>query len=164
MQRFYDMKVVLFKLKIFIFCSLLAVIPSMIYAESIGLPVETQPVYGEKFTVKTEFSSPIEMDKTLSAEDEFSKPRKIITTDSLTEDRNYEGSWNILKYHNVKISISHTETDQKAHDISQIKSDDDTKLNAIKSLPNSFLSSQYRDTFQSIGKIFEPEVKLGIEF
>ena len=160
------MKGILLKLKIFIFCSLLAVVPSMIYAESDGSPVETQPIYGEKFTVKTEFSSPVEaeMNKTLSAQDEFSKPRKIIMKENSSEDRNYDGSWNILKYHNVKISVSHTETDQKTRDISQIQGDDNTKLNAIKSLPNSFLTSQYRDAFQSMGKIFEPEVKLGIEF
>jgi len=31
-------------------------------------------------------------------------------------------------------------------------------------LPTIFLHSPYQDTFESIGKIFEPEVNLGIEF
>ncbi|HYA14001.1 MAG TPA: hypothetical protein VEF33_06645 [Syntrophales bacterium] len=149
---------------LFIFCLLLTVIPSMIYAEPDGSSVDTQPVYAEKFTVKTDFASTGEMNKTLLLKDEFTKTENLFTIDSDTSDKNHEGSWNILKYHNVKISLSHSETDQKQRGIQQIQGDDSTKVDAIKSLPNSFLNSQYRDTFQSIGKIFEPEVKLGIEF
>jgi len=149
---------------LFIFCLLLTVIPSMIYADSDGSSVDTQPVYAEKFKVKTDFASTSEMDKRLLLKDEFTKTENLLTIDSDTVDKNHEGSWNILRFHNVKISLSHTETEQKQRGMQQIQGDDSTKLDAIKSLPNSFLSSQYRDTFQSLGKIFEPEVKLGIEF
>jgi len=148
--------------KIFIVSMLLIAIPSISNAQSGS--AEPQSVYGERFTVKTEFASGAEMDKTLFSKDDFSKSGNIITIDSDTTDKKHEADWNILKFHNVKISISHTEADQKQRDIYQIQSDDNIKLNAIKSLPTSFLTSQYRDTFQSIGKIFEPEVKLGIEF
>ena len=148
--------------KIFIVSMLLIAIPSISNAQSGS--AEPQSVYGERFTVKTEFASGVEMDKTLFSKDDFSKSGNIITIDSDTTDKKHEADWNILKFHNVKISISHTEADQKQRDIYQIQSDDNIKLNAIKSLPTSFLTSQYRDTFQSIGKIFEPEVKLGIEF
>ena len=159
------MKRTLFReFKIFIFSLLLIVIPSIINAQSDKPLVEPQLVYGETFIVKQEFASGIETDKTLFSKDEFFKTGNIIAIDSDTVDKTRDGSWTILKFHNVKISISHTETDQKQLDISQIQGDDNTKLNAIKSLPTSFLTSQYRDTFQSIGKIFEPEVKLGIEF
>ena len=148
--------------KLFIVSMLLIAIPSISNAQSGS--AEPQSVYGERFTVKTEFASGVEMDKTLFSKDDFSKSGNIVTIDSDTTDKKHEADWNILKFHNVKISISHTEADQKQRDIYQIQSDDNTKLNAIKSLPTSFLTSQYRDTFQSIGKIFEPEVKLGIEF
>jgi hypothetical protein len=159
------MKMMLFReFKIFIFSLLLIVIPSVIYAESDGTRVEPQLVYGEKFTVKTEFASGIEADKTLFSKDEFSKTGNTLAIESDTIDKTHDVSWTILKFYNVKISISHTETEQKQRDVYQIQGDDSTKLNAIKSLPTSFLTSQYRDTFQSIGKIFEPEVKLGIEF
>lgn len=158
-------KSILFReFKIFIFSLLLIAIPSIPNAQSDKPPEEPQSVYGERFTVKKEFASGVEMDKTIFSKDEFSKSGNIITIDSDIIDKNHDGDWNILKFHNVKISISHTETDQKQRDLSQIQSDDNTKLNAVKSLPSSFLTSQYRDTFQSIGKIFEPEVKLGIEF
>jgi hypothetical protein len=140
------------------------VIPSIINAQPNKPPIESQLVYGETFIVKQEFALGIETDKTLFSKDEFFKTGNIIAIDSDTVDKTRDGSWTILKFHNVKISISHTDTDQKQIDISQIQGDDNTKLNAIKSLPTSFLTSQYRDTFQSIGKIFEPEVKLGIEF
>ncbi len=150
--------------KIFIFSLLLIVIPSLIYAQSDGTTVGPQLVYGEKFTVKTEFASGIETDKTLFSKDEFFKTGNPLAIESDTVDKARDGSWTILKFYNVKISISHAETEQKQWDVHQIQSYDSTKLNAIKSLPTSFLTSQYRDTFQSIGKIFEPEVKLGIEF
>jgi hypothetical protein len=159
------MKMILFpEFKIFIYSLLLIVVPSAIYAQSDGALVEPKLVYGEKFTVKTEFASGIELDKTLFSKDEFSKTGNTLAIESDTMDKTHDGSWTILKLHNVKISISHTETEQKQLDVHQIQGDDSTKLNAIKSLPTSFLTSQYRDTFQSIGKIFEPEVKLGIEF
>ena len=157
------MRRILFRVfKIFIVSMLLIAIPSISNAQSDS--TEPQSVYGERFTVKTEFESGVEMDKTLFSKDEFYKSGNIITIDSDTADKKHEANWDILKFHNVKISISHTDTDQKQRDIYQIQGDDNTRLNAIKSLPTSFLTSQYRDTFQSIGKIFEPEVKLGIEF
>lgn len=159
------MRRILFRVfKIFIVSMLLMAIPSISNAQSDRPPAEPQSVYGERFTVKTEFASGVEMDKTLFLKDAFSKSGNIITIDSDTTDKKHEANWNILKFHNVKLSISHTETDQKQRDISQMQADDNTKLNAIKSIPNSFLTSQYRDAVQSIGKIFEPEVKLGIEF
>jgi hypothetical protein len=159
------MKMIPFReFKIFIFSLFLIVIPSVIYAQSDGTTVEPPLVYGEKFTVKKEFASGTETDKTLFSKDEFSKTGNILTIESDTMDKTHDGAWTILKFHNVKISISHTETEQKQRDVYQIQGDDSTKLNAIKSLPTSFLTSQYRDTFQSIGKIFEPEIKLGIEF
>jgi len=159
------MKRTLFReFKIFIFSLLLIVIPSIINAQSDKPPVESQLIYGGTFIVKQEFASGIETDKTLFSKDEFFKTGNITAIDSDTVDKTRDGSWTLLKFHNVKISISHTETEQKQPDMHQIQSDDSTKFNAIKSLQTSFLTSQYRDTFQSIGKIFEPEVKLGIEF
>ena len=152
------------KILLFVFSLLLIVIPSVVYAQSDGTTAEPQLVYGEKFTVKTEFATGVEMDKALFSKDEFFKTGNTLAIESDTMDKTHDGSWTILKFHNVKISISHTDTEQKQWDVHQMQGDDSTKLNAIKSLPTSFLTSQYRDTFQSIGKIFEPEVKLGIEF
>jgi len=49
-------------------------------------------------------------------------------------------------------------------DIRQQTGNESEKLNTIKSLPSVFLNSPYRDTFESLGKIFEPQVNLSIEF
>jgi hypothetical protein len=163
-MRDYMKKILFLGFETFIFSLLLIVIPSIINAQSDGPPIEPQLVYGEKFTVKPDLASGIEKDKTLFSRDEFSKAGNTIAIESDAKDKNHDGSWNILEYHNVRISISHTESEQKQRDLHQIQGDDSTKLDAIKSLPTSFLTSQYRDTFQSIGKIFEPEIKLGIEF
>ncbi len=54
--------------------------------------------------------------------------------------------------------------DQMKVDIRQLTGSESDKLNAIKSLPSMFLNSSYRDTFESLGKIFEPQVNLSIEF
>ena len=160
----YIKKILIREFKIFFFSSLLIVIPSIINAQSDGPPIEAPLVYGERFEVKPELTSGIGKNNTLISEDDFFKTGKTIAIDSDTNDKIHDGYWNILKYHNVKISISHAETEQKQRNISQLQGDDSTKLDAIKSLTTSFLTSQYRDTFQAIGKIFEPEVNLGIEF
>jgi hypothetical protein len=49
-------------------------------------------------------------------------------------------------------------------DINQKSGDENEKLNAIKSLPSTFLTSPYRDSLEAIGKIFEPQLNLSIEF
>jgi hypothetical protein len=49
-------------------------------------------------------------------------------------------------------------------DIRQASGNSVDKLYAIKSLPSMFMNSPYRDTFESLGKIFEPQVNLSIEF
>jgi hypothetical protein len=49
-------------------------------------------------------------------------------------------------------------------DVRQASGSGVDKLYEIKSLPSMFINSSYRDTFESLGKIFEPQVNLNIEF
>jgi hypothetical protein len=100
----------------------------------------------------------------LSSRDEFTQTDKIISIDRDTAERKDDSSLNILRFHNVSISFSRTLLDQLQVDARQASGSGSDKLYAVKSLPSMFLNSSYRDTFESLGKIFEPQVNLSIEF
>lgn len=124
----------------------------------------------EPFKTKTELGSQVvgvDNDRIPSARDEFIQDDKIISSidrDRDTAERGDDSSLNVVRFHNVSISFSRALIDQMQVDIRQSSGSGVDKLYAIKSLPSTFLNSSYRDTFQSLGKIFEPQVNLSIEF
>ena len=121
----------------------------------------------EPFKTKTELGSyavGVDADMILSSRDEFTRTDKIISMDRDTADRKDDRSLNILRFHNVSISFSRTLIDQLQVDGRQASGSGSDKLYEIKSIPSMFLNSSYRDTFESLGKIFEPQVNLSIEF
>ena len=121
----------------------------------------------EPFKTKTELglhAAGVDADRILSSRDEFTQTDKIISIDRDTAERKDDSSLNILRFHNVSISFSRTLIDQLQVDGRQASGSSDDKLYAVKSLPSMFLNSSYRDTFESLGKIFEPQVNLSIEF
>ena len=124
----------------------------------------------EPFKTRTELGSyvvDVDNDRIPSARDEFIQDDKIISSidrDRDTAERKDDSSLNVLRFHNVSISFSRALIDQLQVDIRQSSGSGVDKLYAIKSLPSTFLNSSYRDTFQSLGKIFEPQVNLSIEF
>jgi len=121
----------------------------------------------EPFKTKTELglhAAGVDADRILSSRDEFTQTDKIISIDRDTAERKDDSSLNILRFHNVSISFSRTLLDQLQVDARQASGSGSDKLYAVKSLPSMFLNSSYRDTFESLGKIFEPQVNLSIEF
>ena len=121
----------------------------------------------EPFKTKAELGSHmvgVDADRIPSARDEFIQTDKIISMDRDTTERKDDSSLNVLRFHNVSISFSRTLLDQLQVDVRQSSGSGVDKLYAIKSLPSMFLNSSYRDTFESLGKIFEPQVNLSIEF
>ncbi len=121
----------------------------------------------EPFKTKTELGSyvvVVDADRIPSARDEYIQTDKFISMDRDTVERKDNNSLNVLRFHNVSISVSRTLLDQLQVDVRQSSGSGDDKLYAIKSLPSMFLNSSYRDTFESLGKIFEPQVNLSIEF
>jgi len=121
----------------------------------------------EPFKTKTELglhAAGVDADRILSSRDEFTQTDKIISIDRDTAERKDDSSLNILRFHNVSISFSRTLIDQLQVDGRQASGSGSDKLYAVKSLPSMFLNSSYRDTFESLGKIFEPQVNLSIEF
>jgi len=121
----------------------------------------------EPFKTKIELGSyaiGVYTDEIRSARDELIQTDKIIIMDQDPVVRNDESSPNGLKIHNVTIFFSQVMMDQAKVDIRQSTGIESEKLNAIKSVPPMFLNSSYRDAFESLGKIFEPQVNLSIEF
>jgi hypothetical protein len=123
----------------------------------------------EPFKTKTElglYATGVDDDRMPSAWDEFIQDDKIISIDRdrNTAERKDDSYLNVLRFHNVSISFSRAVLDQLQVDIRQSSGSGVDKLYEIKSLPSTFLNSSYRDTFQSLGKIFEPQVNLSIEF
>ena len=82
----------------------------------------------------------------------------------LDTDRKSETSWNRFNFRYLTLTFSHCAAGQFERDMTRLFSNEGNKWNTLKSLPATFLRSPYRDTFESIGKIFEPQVNLGIEF
>jgi len=121
----------------------------------------------EPFKTKTELGSyavSVDADRIPPAWDEFIQDDKIVSIDRDTAERKDDSSLNVVRFHNVSISFSRALIDQMQVDIRQSSGSGDDKLYAIKSLPSTFMNSSYRDTFQTLGKIFEPQVNLSIEF
>ena len=121
----------------------------------------------EPFKTNTELGSyvvGVDADKIPSAQDEFMQIDKITPMERDTPERKNDGSFNVLRFHRVSVSFSRTLLDQLQVDIRQASGNGVDKLSAIKSLPSMFVNSPYRDTFESLGKIFEPQLNLSIEF
>jgi hypothetical protein len=70
----------------------------------------------------------------------------------------------VLKYGKVKLYLTSIVIDQRNLDAHQPVDNGSGKFADVKSLPSMFLNFKYRDTFESIGRIFEPQLNLGIEF
>jgi hypothetical protein len=110
------------------------------------------------------YVSGVNSDMIPSSRDELVQMDKIISIYGEPADRKEGISLNTLRFHNVTISFSRVLMDQMKVDIRQQTGNESEKLNTIKSLPSMFVNSPYRDTFESLGKIFEPQVNLSIEF
>jgi hypothetical protein len=106
----------------------------------------------------------VDADKIPSAQDDFIQTDKFIPIERDTAWRNNDGSLNVLRFRKVSVSFSRAFLDQLQVDIRQSSGNGVDRLSAIKSLPSMFVNSPYKDTFESLGKIFEPQVNLSIEF
>ncbi|MGZ3608425.1 MAG: hypothetical protein ACXU9G_10600 [Syntrophales bacterium] len=121
----------------------------------------------EPFKTNTELGSylvGVDADIIPSARDEFIQTDKIIPIERDTAERKNDSSLNVLRFHNVSVSFSRALLDQMQVDIRQSSGNEVDKLSAIKSLPSMLVNSSYRDNFESLGKIFEPQLNLSIEF
>ncbi|MEI8173676.1 MAG: hypothetical protein WCH07_09365 [Deltaproteobacteria bacterium] len=96
--------------------------------------------------------------------DELSSIRDVFKEEGGGPDLKSDENSGIFKYGKIKLYLSSLVMDQRNIDIHQPVDNGSGKFIAVKSLPSMFLNFQYRDTFESIGRIFEPQLNLGIEF
>jgi len=68
------------------------------------------------------------------------------------------------KYQRLHVYISHLALDNKYPDLQQKSNGSNETIHTLITIPSMLLNQQYRDTLESIGKIFEPQLNLGIEF
>jgi hypothetical protein len=83
-------------------------------------------------------------------------------TGSLNEKS--DRSLDIYRYGRMRLYLSRVVLEKNNMELRQPVNDANNKLNTIKTLPTMFFNSQYRDTFESVGRVFEPQLNLGIEF
>ena len=97
-----------------------------------------------------------------SPHDEFMRmDRNPLVDDAADKKEDHPDS---SRFSRVSISFSRVMMEQMKVDIRQQTGSENDKLNTLKALPSTFLNSSYKDTFESLGKIFEPQVNLGIQF
>jgi hypothetical protein len=103
-------------------------------------------------------------DTILFSREEINKMGSVIYIERDTIARKDDSSWNVIKFRNIRISFTHAMVEQIQRDVKKTSGDESDKLSAIKSLPATLLVPTNRESIESLGKIFEPQVNLGIEF
>jgi len=121
----------------------------------------------EPFKTKTELelrAVSVPSGKNVLPRDEFYKTESAIRIEPYTTDNKNSSMQDILKFHNVSISFSRMILQKTQIGAQKPSGEVSDKLNEFKFLPSTFFTSTYRDSFESIGRIFEPQVNLRIEF
>ena len=121
----------------------------------------------EPFTIKSELglhAVGVGSDTILFTREEINKMGSAMNIERDTMLRKDDSSWNVIKFRNVRISFTHTMVEQIQRDVKKTSGEGSDKLNSIKSLPATLLAPTHRESIEAIGKIFEPQVNLGIEF
>jgi len=128
-----------------------------------GLPFDWEP-FQTRVDLGLRVPSDIPERNGLIFPDEFSSIRDLAKEETSVSDVKSERNLDLYRYRRIKLYLSHVIIDRKDIDIRQPLSNVDDKINKIKSVPSMFFNYQYRDTFESMGRIFEPQINLGIEF
>ena len=128
-----------------------------------GVPFDWEP-FQTRVDLGLRVPSDIPEHNGLIFSDEFSSIRDLAKEETSVSDVRSERNLDLYRYRRIRLYLSHVIIDRKDIDIRQPLSNVDDKINKIKSVPSMFFNSQYRDTFESMGRIFEPQVNLGIEF
>jgi len=122
----------------------------------------------EPFTTKTELelravSMPSETN--ILPRDELYNTERVMRIEPYPSDTKNSDMQDILRYGNVSISLSRIVVQHSQIDAQTPRGEgSNNRLNEVKSLTSTFFTSPYKDTFESIGRIFEPQVNLRIEF
>lgn len=156
MGKIYNSKCLWF-ISIFLF-----VLMNTINGHSAGFIAEWEP-----FKTKQEldlYAVNVSPNKIFLSKDNYSNTDNGVDHKLYTVDKKNDSPWNVLKFHGFSITFSRAVMDQIHIDMNEKSKTGFDKVDAIKSLPSTFINAPYEDTVESIGKIFEPQVNLRIEF
>lgn len=122
----------------------------------------------EPFISKTELqlhASSVPLDRAIPLrDDEIYKKEQAVPIEPNSTDVRNSYMQDIVKFHNVSISFSRMAVHQTHISALEPSGEGSDKFNELKSFPSTFLTLPYRDAFESVGRIFEPQVNLRIEF
>jgi hypothetical protein len=154
---------ILYKQKyIFILCVLLLALVSEVKSYAKGIIAGWEP-----FKTKTELElrlSDVSSERNVLPRDEFYEKDATMPIETYSAEKKNSSTGDILKFYNVRISFSRMVIKHMQIDAQKPSGEGSDTFHEIKTLPSTFLTSPYRDTFESIGRIFEPQVNLKIEF
>jgi len=88
----------------------------------------------------------------------------FVTLFNVREEEEKDRTLDGFRIGRLRISFSRIVIDRMKTDPDKASGDEQSTMEAVKSITTLFRSGPYRDSFESIGKIFEPQVNLGIEF
>ncbi|MCX5843729.1 MAG: hypothetical protein NT022_08265 [Deltaproteobacteria bacterium] len=146
----------------FILFVLLLALVSGVKSYAKGIIAEWEP-----FKTKTELElrlSNVSSERNVLPRDEFYEKDTAMPIETYAADKKNSSMGDILKFHNVSVSFSRMVIKHTQIDAQKPSGEGSDTLHEIKALPSTFFTSPYRDRLESIGKIFEPQVNLKIEF
>lgn len=147
---------------VFILCVAVLSLLSGVKLYAKGIIAEWEP-----FKAKTELElrvANLSSERSVPPREAVSERDTAIPIETYSEDKKSSSVGDFLKFHNVSISFSRMVIKNIHIDAQKPSGEGSDKLYEIKALPSTFFTSPYRDTFESIGRIFEPQVNLKIEF
>jgi len=102
--------------------------------------------------------------KNVLPRDELYKTESAVQIEPHSTDKKNSDMQDRVKFNNFSISFSRIVVHQTHISALEPSGEGSDKLSEFKTLPSTFLTLPYRDAFESIGRIFEPQVNLRIEF
>jgi hypothetical protein len=125
------------------------------------------------FRISTELEAPAPSDVgvNIPAKDSLVLPAEFYSDRNpkkngkmLVASDNGENILSIYMYRRIRLYMSRLATYEKDIDARREKGNTNDKMETVMMLPSMLSNDQYKDTFKSIGKIFEPRLSLEIEF
>jgi hypothetical protein len=128
-----------------------------------GIVIEWSPFISKTELELLAVSVPFEREVPLGDDAMYKKERAVPIEPNSTDEKNSDMQ-EVIKFHNVSISFSRMVVHQTHISALEPLGEGSDKLSEFKTLPSTFLTLPYRDALESIGRIFEPQVNLRIEF
>jgi hypothetical protein len=158
------------------------ILPVVVISVGLHLPaftVSAQDIFynGEPFKTQTKLTPTAPAAAAPVPKNDFRKPTDLLAPDRMATDfetrvlpegkhdkKEKEDYWATYDLGIFALYLSTLRNRILEHDISGPMMSEKSRFEVMRSLTSDFSDLSSRERFQSIGEIFEPELKLGIEF